>query len=796
MKITILLLPFLAMILSCDPSSSPSSHDGDVSPLRVSWTLDSISTDPAVSYISLELDNQSGHELTSSNWSLHYNQLGGTPIPKSLPSDISIVNMMGDYFVLKPMALWQSLPDGQRRNIKLQLNGIIDKMSETPQGVFIVLEGQAHKIPEPVLKGVDIQTLAANGPATPAQRYQEYKDLQVLPREDLLPFIPSPISYLKQSGTLSIPATLTIGGEIIAPRAIASLEHYASNLNTSIETTSDEPFIKLIQDESLLPEHYHININSGGIEITSRDEGGIFYAIQSLVQMMYISQIEHDGSILLEHATIVDGPRFAYRGLHLDVARNFHSKEAVMRILDQMAFFKLNKFQFHITDDEGWRLEIPELPELTSIGARRGYTTDERDHLAPLFGSGPDPDASYGSGHYTQQDYIDIIQHAHDRHIEVIPEIDVPGHARAAILSMSARYDRLMAEGKEAEASQYLLHDAADQSQYLSAQGYRDNVVCVCQEGTYNFMRLAMETVIDLHRRAQVPLTTIHVGGDEIPHGVWTASPVCDAFIAMTEGIDKPSDLQAYFFMQLKDFLDTHQLIMGGWEEVLLAHDDKGHNTTDIDYNLINDRTLPYVWNAVWGWGREDMAYKLANAGSKVIMCNSAAYYLDMAYDRDPKEIGLSWSGYSNTQTIYGLDPEDMFKRATLDIAGQPLDPQAIAAKERLTEKGRKNLIGIQAQLWSETVTRETYLEYLMFPKLLGFGERAWSQAGPWMRETERPKIDQSFDQQWNVFANTIGQRGLPMVKQALGITHNRQPQVGISPGGDRNIQFPGYQLD
>ncbi len=138
---------------------------------------------------------------------------------------------------------------------------------------------------------------------------------------------------------------------------------------------------------------------------------------------------------------------------------------------------------------------------------------------------------------------------------------------------------------------------------------------------------------------------------------------------------------------------------MGGWEEVLLAHDEKGHNTTDINYEMIDDQTLAYVWNSKWGWGREDMVYKLANAGAKVIMCNSSAYYFDMAYDQNPDEIGLSWSGYSNTKTIYSTDPLNIFKLANLDLNLAPLDISNVASKVSLTATGKtKSILGYTCQ--------------------------------------------------------------------------------------------------
>jgi len=178
--------------------------------------------------------------------------------------------------------------------------------------------------------------------------------------------------------------------------------------------------------------------------------------------------------------------------LHMDVSRNFQTKETILRFLDLLAFYKVNHFLFYTTEDEGWRLEIDGLPELTQVGAQRQHTSGkDTPVLHPAYGSGPNAnaDGKYGSGYYTKADFIEILKYANERHIKVIPEVNLPGHARAAIKAMEARYERLMKEGKTAEANEYRLIDPNDKSEYLSAQGYRDNVVCVGQESTYHFLR-------------------------------------------------------------------------------------------------------------------------------------------------------------------------------------------------------------------------------------------------------------------------------------------------------------------
>src|SRR2546430_11073392 len=195
----------------------------------------------------------------------------------------------------------------------------------------------------------------------------------------------------------------------------------------------------------------------------------------------------------------------------LDVARNFHPKAAVVRTLDLVARYKLNVFHFHLTDDEGWRIEMPSLPELAAVGARRGHTLDSGTHLPPAFGSGPDVDRPWGSGFFSRADYIEILRYAAARHIEVIPELEMPGHARAAIKAMQGN-------------PQYRPNDPAGRPVYHSAQGYHDNVMNAALESTYRFVERVVGDLVAIHRDAAVRPRPVHNGGHEVPPRVWPSS--------------------------------------------------------------------------------------------------------------------------------------------------------------------------------------------------------------------------------------------------------------------------------
>jgi hexosaminidase len=180
------------------------------------------------------------------------------------------------------------------------------------------------------------------------------------------------------------------------------------------------------------PEAYELSIDTKqGVRIVGASPAGVFYGLQTLRGLLPAPA--PGKGLALPALRVTDAPRFGYRGFMLDVARNFHTKASLLRVIDLLARYKLNALHLHMTEDEGWRLEMPSLPELTSVGSRRGHTLDSSQWLPPMYGSGPTVDRPWGSGHYTRADYAEILRYAAARHVEVVPEFEMPGHARAAI---------------------------------------------------------------------------------------------------------------------------------------------------------------------------------------------------------------------------------------------------------------------------------------------------------------------------------------------------------------------------
>ena len=470
----------------------------------------------------------------------------------------------------------------------------------------------------------------------------------------------------------------------------------------------------------------------------------------------------------------------------------------MLKVLDLMARYKLNVLHFHLTEDEGWRLDIPGLPELTAVGARRGHTLDSAGFLPAAYGSGPDVERPFGSGFYSRADYIEIVKHAAARHIEVIPEIEMPGHARAAIKAMEARSRRLSAAGDAAAAAQYLLSDAEDRSVYSSAQDFHDNVMNPALPSTYAFIEKVVAELVAVHKDAGVPLRNLHMGGDEVPAGVWEKSPVAQAYLR-EQGLASVDELWFVFYGRVEQILKGYGLPLSGWEEIGVRKtrlDGRATLIPNPGFAARGWRT--YVWNNVPGWGAEDLAYRLANGGYQVVLCPVSNLYLDMAYNKNPEEPGLFWGGYQDVDKPFDYIPFDSYKSTKEDARGNPLPAGIFAGKDRLTEYGRQNILGLEACLWSETLRLEGRLDYMLMPKLLGLAERAWAPDPDWAREGDPARASTLYQAAWSRFANTLGKRELPRLDQEGWNLNYRIPTPGLKivDGGVRcNLQLPGFTL-
>ncbi|MGV3766020.1 MAG: family 20 glycosylhydrolase [Chitinophagaceae bacterium] len=387
---------------------------------------------------------------------------------------------------------------------------------------------------------------------------------------------------------------------------------------------------------------------------------------------------------------------------------------------------------------------------------------------------------------------------AAERHIRIIPEVETPGHARAAIKSMDARYRKLLAQGNQEAAVEYLLRDTNDVSVYTSVQGWSDNVVNVALPSVYRFLEKVSDELIAMYKEAGAPLSTIHFGGDEVPPGVWEQSPAVADLMQKETSVQMVDDLWYYYFGKVNAMLKKKGLYLSGWEEIALRKTKLDGAAKFIpNPGFVNENFHAYVWNNVWGWGAEDLAYRLANAGYKVILAPVTNFYFDLAYQKQVNEPGLYWGGYTDIDKSFGFAPYDYYKSAKENLNGGPLDKAVFVGKDRLTEFGKQNIVGIQCLIWSEMIRGPEQLEYMLLPKLFGFAQRAWS-AGNWETEKDSTKAEAMYKNDWDRFVYTVGLREIPRLQWYNGGYHYRVPTPGATVENGLlkvNTQIPGMEI-
>jgi hexosaminidase len=297
-----------------------------------------------------------------------------------------------------------------------------------------------------------------------------------------------------------------------------------------------------------------------------------------------------------------------------------------------------------------------------------------------------------------------------------------------------------------------------------------------------------------MYDEAGVPLNTIHIGGDEVPRGVWAGSPICTEYLREHPEIDNSRNLQKAFFTRIAEYLRSKGLQTAGWEEIAMDFREDGSWTPNDDF--AGSDVIPYVWNSLWG--AEDLGNRLANAGYPVILCNVTNFYFDLAYNKDPREPGLYWGGFVNTREAFEFVPYDVFKSIRTSAGGVPYTDDDFLGKERLTAEGRGNILGIQGQLWSETLRGQDMLEYYYLPKMLGLAERAWYGQEDWGDIGDREERNEAVDAAWNLFANVLSQREFPRLDRLYGGYNYRLAPPGARVESGRliaNTAYPSMEI-
>ena len=654
---------------------------------------------------------------------------------------------------------------------------------------------------------------------TPENRYQRNKDIQEINEEllkgQILP-TPSKLTVGKETITLNENGVNLVLNHLSKESKSVLEEHFRKleiavsskgfNINASIDKSAFKKGVK---------GSYKLEITPQGATILAFDESGIFYGVESILSVIHAKNPQVIPTLSAE-----DAPRFEYRGMMLDTGRNFKSKEAVLQLLDTMSKYKMNKFHFHLSDDEGWRIEIPGLPELTEFGSKRCHDLSETKCLLPQLGSGPNSNNS-GSGYFTRNDYIEIVKYANARFIEVIPEIDMPAHARAAIMSMEVRYQRLMNKGKEQQANEYRLVDPTDTSNTTTVQFYnRQSYLNPCLDSSKKFVNKVISEIAKMHAEAKQPISTWHFGGDEaknihfgngyqdinaaqketgkglidqsIEDHPWAKSQACQAFV--NKGVVKNIEhLPSHFAVEVSKIIKNNGINrMQVWQDgVKFATDAKSFATDEVIVNF---------WDSLY-WGGYDSVNEFANKGYKVIVSNPDYVYLDMPYEVNPKESGYYWaSRFNDERKIFSFAPDNLPQNAETSY---DRNGDAFAAKGTMNWPGA---YGLSAQIWTENIRTDDKMAYMAYPRLLSVAERAWHKAD-WETNYQKDRQFQQgethyVDQQklfndWNQFANLIGQRELAKL-DAASINY-RLPVPGAKIENGKliaNIVFPGLSIE
>ena len=491
--------------------------------------------------------------------------------------------------------------------------------------------------------------------------------------------IPEPVSLMKKAGTFTLPENVSILASkseglqqsiaLLSERIGTATGKFVSNV-----TTANHPTIKLIlnteNDNQLGTEGYKLNVNPTQIVITANKPAGIFWGIQSLIQLFPVEieskELTKNTKWKLPCVDVVDYPKLGWRGLMFDVARHFFTKDEVKQFIDQMVRYKFNLLHFHLTDDEGWRIEIKGLPKLTEVGAWSVQKTGTFGDFIPPAANEP---RTYG-GFYTQEDIKDLVKYAQDRFVNIMPEIDVPGHSLAAIASypdLSCTPDAVNYKVRSGEK-------IMDWSRGAPPTALVDNTLCPANEKVYVFLDSVITQIAKLF-----PFEYIHMGGDEAPHNFWEKNEQVKALM-QREGLKTIPQVQAYFEKRVEQIVVSKGKKFMGWDEIL----EGGVSPTA----------------SVMSWRGLKYGIEASKDKHNVVMSPTDFAYLD----------------YMQADQI--TEPK-VYASLRLNKAYQ-FNPIPAGADP-------KYIIGGQANLWTEQIFNFRQVQYMLWPRAFAISESVWS---------------------------------------------------------------------
>ena len=410
--------------------------------------------------------------------------------------------------------------------------------------------------------------------------------------------------------------------------------------------------------KKLQADEYKIFIDKNLITINYSDYGGKLYSIITLVQLINFYKSK------LPLGLIEDKPSLSWRGMHLDCARQFYTIAEIKRLFDYMCFFKLNRFHWHLTDNEAWRVELKCYPDLTAQGAYRGYNKK----IPPFYGAGYDR----SGGYYSRSEIKELIEYAKQRNIEIMPEIDLPAHSWTLL--------QIMPE----------LRDSTSNISSEDVGNYPDNTINPALEETHTFLENILEELSEIFS-----FNIIHVGVDERPKESWEGSPKVIEFMKKNN-ISSFDELQDDYMNKIISTLKDNQKLTAAWNEAALPpHNDIGSagSAGKVDKSCI-----------IFAWEHPDVGILSAKKGFKTVLCPGQKTYFDMAHNNSTYERGICWAATIEVKEVFEWQPLKDYQ------------PKEI-----------ENVLGIQGQLWSETITDKDYFDSMINPRLAALAEIAWS---------------------------------------------------------------------
>jgi len=761
------------------------------------------------------------------SWKLNFSQV--YPIYASLSDDFQVKHINGDIHQLSPKRSFKGFQSGVTNEVKIWIKSTLISESELMPNYWLsspelepavvkstrvqinketFLEEQPYVVPfSDTVKQIKSAPDDKNQYASSFWLYQQQSALESLEQADdqtLYAILPTPksleISDRYKRLDISNGIKVSLKGIQLADVS-AALDRLAF-LGVDFESKGQGSIIPLTielnanKGEEWVSGHYRLSVNETSIMVETQDKQGAFYGLQSLASLLSLD------SNLLPLIEVDDQPKYSYRGQHVDVARNFKSKAFILSLLEQMAAYKLNKLHLHLADDEGWRLEIPSLPELTQVASQRCMDLNSNHCLQPQLGGA---DANSRDGFYSVSDYQEILAFAAQRYIQVIPSFDMPGHSRAAIKAMEFRYHKFIKLGDKVAANQYLLTDFSDTTKYSSIQFYNDNTLNVCMQSTYAFVDRVMEDLITMHQQVNEPLELYHIGADETA-GAWLDSPACKAHIDLQASHGKIR-LAAHFIEKISIAIAAKGVAVGAWNDGL----------KDTQTEIMPKNTYSYIWGTLPS-GAHQQVSEQARRGWNIVLSIPDMLYFDFPYQVDPKEPGYNWASRRvTTRSVFNFMPDNLPVHAEFRVDTLAKDfviddrLQKDLAGKVIHQPLPKNfeLTGIQGQLWGETVRSESQAQYMLFPRMLALAERAWYQPD-WQvpydfsgRKFDKQsnaftaKLRRERDRQWVHFSRLVGRKELPKLERAN--IFYRLPTVGaIVENGllKANIALPGVPME